>query len=220
MINNINDIRLEDLTEDVYDYYKHKQYNREFEHQIGRLKNMSKLIKYIKDNNIDGDFIEFGVYQGFSLMWLAKFRDIYGLNNKIIGIDSFEGLPISSTCWGKGNFNDTSIELAGETIKNNDNIVLIKSWFNNPELLKNIQSETNKLSLIHIDCDLKYSLKQVFDVIRTYLTDIHFILFDDWGINDEEIPSGFREWQKENLQFNCEMISETDITRYYKIEKI
>jgi O-methyltransferase len=220
-LNDKFDILLDDLTEDVYSRYSN---DREMEHQVGRLLNMNKIVKEIKDNNTPGDFIEFGVHQGFSLMWLARLRDLHGLNDKkIIGVDSFEGLPISSGFWQKACFDDTSNDVVKQTLQSNltdtqcQNITIIKSWFDEPTLFDKLQVESDSLSLIHMDCDLKVSLRSAFLLIEKYLAGTQYVLFDDWGICDEEIPTGFREW-KDTHPYSKSKIYDTNITRYYKVE--
>jgi len=215
------DITFKDLTREKYLYYVN---NREMEHQIGRLFNMNKIFEQIKKDNIPGDIIEFGVYQGFSLSWLARFRDLHKLNNrKIIGIDSFEGLPITSGPWVKHTFGDSTEVIVNKTLQQQltniqqRNIIIIKAWFDDLALEKKLQTETNSLALIHIDCDLKVSLQSIFNLIELYLKGIQFLLFDDWGICDEEIPLGFNEWESSHSFIKSEIIYKTFLTRYYKI---
>jgi O-methyltransferase len=219
-LNDKFDISLDDLIEKMYLRYFN---DREMEHQIGRLLNMNKIVKEIKDNNIPGDFIEFGVHQGFSLMWLARLRDLHELNDKkIIGIDSFEGLPINSTLWAKGCFSDTTQAIVQQTLRSNltdtqcQNIIIIKSWFDEPTLFDKLQVESNSLSLIHMDCDLKVSLESAFLLIEKYLAGTQYILLDDWGVCEEEIPTGFNEWKDAHPYSKSKMIYDTNITRYYK----
>ena len=165
-LNNKYNITIDDLTKENYLYYK------EIEHQIGRLYYMYQAIRYIKKFNIPGDFIEFGVYRGFSLIWLAHLRNLLGLcNKKIIGVDSFKGLPSGTKSWKRGTFNDTSKDIVEAEIQKNlteserDNIIIIESWFNDEILPKKLNDETNSLALIHIDCDLKVSSDTVLSLI-------------------------------------------------------
>jgi hypothetical protein len=48
---------------------------------------------------------------------LGNCFDVDKIERKLIGIDSFEDLPESSTIWIKGAFNKTSIELAQKNIQ-------------------------------------------------------------------------------------------------------
>ncbi len=100
--------KVEDLNEDYHQVAKELG-DKEIEHQIGRLKNFKKIVSEMKQNNIKGDIIEFGTWQGFSLLWLSYFIERQALfSKKIIGIDSFEGLPNTKGIFAKGAFSDTS----------------------------------------------------------------------------------------------------------------
>jgi hypothetical protein len=219
-INNIFDIGINDLTEEMY---LHHLKDVEMEHQIGRLSNMAKIIRAIRDENILGDFIEFGVYKGFSLMWLARLRDLYGLNDrKIIGVDSFGGLPMASGPWIKDAFSDTNEEVVDKTLQSNlldaqrKNIVIIKSWFDDPALVDKLRLDIKSLALIHMDCDLKVSLRDAFSLIEPCLRGSQYLLLDDWGVCESEIPVGFDEWKTGHPFVETNVVYSTHITRYYK----
>ncbi len=207
--------------------YKDNHFITEAEHQIGRLINIERIIKIIKENNITGDFIEFGVFKGLSLIWLARFREQYGLTDKkIIGIDSFKGLPISSGGWGKGQFNNTSIEILDRNLKNylthNEqmNIEIIKGWFADSSVTQNLKKVTDKLSLVHLDCDLGVSAEDAFNVLEPFFKKgggIKYLLMDDWGCNPNEIPVAFENWKKKHPYISTSLFSETRLTRYYKV---
>jgi hypothetical protein len=201
---------------------------REGEHQIGRLINIREVFKNMHENNLIGDIIEFGSHQGYGLYWLAYFRDKYGFKNvKVIGLDSFEGLPASSTIWKKGQFNDTSLYICRSNLKKylniqkleNRNIFLIKGWFDNKEVKKILSELSWNFSLVHIDCDLGSSSSMALELMNNLNTSQHFfILFDDWFLIDDEIPKSFNKFFKNNKnKFIIENISRTVFTNYFKV---
>jgi hypothetical protein len=85
----------------------------EIEHQVGRFLNMRKIALEIHDNKYEGDVVEFGTFQGLGLIYLSQ---LIGGNRIFVGVDSFEGLPVSSTIWKKGQFSDTNIDIARENL--------------------------------------------------------------------------------------------------------
>lgn len=91
------------VTVDTYEKYK---FCREAERQIGRFLNMQKVLNEIEKNNISGDIVEFGTWQGQGLM-LFDIALSTKTQRNLIGIDSFEGLPETSTIWKKGDFSNT-----------------------------------------------------------------------------------------------------------------
>lgn len=217
------DIKDFEINQVNYDRYKHI---REAEHQLGRLMNMESIVKKIAENEIPGDFVEFGVFQGLSLIWLAKFREKYGLQHKkIIGVDSFEGLPSTSTMWKKGQFDNTSKGLTKKHLKNyllpseRKNIHLIKGWFSDSKVKTKLSKLTNQISLIHFDADLCSSTLQAFEVVKPHISKqkIFYMLFDDWGCHADEIPKAFDIWCSQNPERTNQNLYSTNLTKYFKV---
>jgi hypothetical protein len=122
-------------------------------------KNRSKnytLQKILNDNNFK-NCLEFGVFTGTTINIISK------KCNNVYGFDSFEGLPED---WN-GVCNKERFEVSKlPTVDNN--VKLIQGWFN--KTLEDFLSinEDIDIDLIHIDCDLYSSTKQVFDILLKY----------------------------------------------------
>jgi hypothetical protein len=197
----------------------------QIEHQVGRYLNCKDIVDEIKKENIEGDILEFGTWQGLSLI---IFNLIFGNNDrKFIGVDSFEGLPETSTIWSKGDFNNTSYNLAHQNIANNfsnkNQFKLIKGWFNQESTRASVYAETNNVCLIHFDADLGSSTSHALNIIEPYLKNrskpIYF-LFDDWGCHQDEVPDAFLSWLPNaslTYKLQAHKLSTTRLTRYYKI---
>jgi hypothetical protein len=216
---------LTNLKNSNLDFYKSNFTIRELEHQVGRYLNMKKIVNEVKKEKIDGDILEFGTYQGLGLLMLNLcFEDN---NRKFIGIDSFEGLPHSSTVWEKGAFHDTSMQLTFKNIaKNSSNIAsfkLIKGWFNDKFVSDSLYKCTNNLCIVHFDADLYSSTITALKIIEPYLKNRKkpiFFLFDDWGCNQDEVPEAFFDWlsiAQTFYNFQIKKVSTTKMTRYYKL---
>ena len=121
------------------------------------------LCKYfIATKNLDGDFLECGVFKGFSSLFLRFFEE--NLNNykphNYYLIDSFEGLseisnediPIKENTYRnkkgdlKSNFDEVD-----NLFKKYHNINVVKGWI--PEVFDKLD-ENNKYKFVHIDVDL------------------------------------------------------------------
>ena len=122
-------------------------------------------------------WLEFGVASGKSINYISTFT-----NGTVFGFDSFEGLPEKWTDeWDKGAFN-----MNGETPDVNDNVVLIKGWYNEtlPYFMKgwggNLEMVPHKkISFIHMDSDLYSSTKYIFDQVKDALDTDCIIVFDE-----------------------------------------
>ena len=152
-------------------YLKHKNI-REVEHHVGRFLNMKKIINDINENEISGDVLEFGTWQGTSLILISNLFN-HGICNKtFVGVDSFEGLPESSTIWKRGDFNNTSIDLVKKKIDNHvtkkSNIILVKGWFNDPKVHQEIYDKISSVSLVHFDSDLGSSTSDALKICEKF----------------------------------------------------
>jgi len=57
-----------------------------------RMSLLLKIIEYIKNNNIDGDIVECGVWKGGNLICAQLYLNHLNLKKKIFGFDTFEGM--------------------------------------------------------------------------------------------------------------------------------
>lgn len=135
------------------------------------VRNRDDLLAMLPEPCEGGIILEFGVWQGESIDQLAKrYAEL-----TIHGFDSFEGLP---QAWGvladKAHF-----DVRGRLPKVPVNVVLHKGWFKDT-LPDFVASELNsEIFLLHIDCDIYISTKEVFDCLGDKLNG-SYILFDEY----------------------------------------
>lgn len=219
--------KLKDLN---VDYYNKVKNDRELEHQIGRLKNIKLIIRKCK--NLEGDFIEFGSWKGFSLLWIAYFMEITGLfNHKLIGIDGFVGLPYSDGVFTKYDFADTSYDECRQNIydskellvKTKKNIFIAKFLYNKKrDIIDYINSiKIKKFCFIHIDCDVSKSLEEVFEILidGNLIADKAFILFDDYYCKSNFKKTADKILLRLKKNWNIKAYSKTKLTKYYYFSK-
>ena len=199
----------------------------EAEHQIRRFGNIKKVIDEVNKRQIPGDIIEFGTWQGMSLLLFNLALEENSWNRTLIGIDSFEGLPEDSNVWKKRAFSNTSLDTArrniSSRIKHNQEFHLIKGWFDDPRVAQEMESIVSQISVVHFDADLGSSTKSALDIISKFLpgrTQPIYFLFDDWNCHPDEVPDAFYTWLHSNpidLGIKAEKISSTRFTRYYRV---
>ena len=109
------------------------------------------------------------MFSGRTINYISKFT-----KDSVYGFDSFEGLPEK---W-RDNFECKAFDRHGDLPVVNDNVVLLKGWFNDtlPEFIK---SQNKKVSFIHMDADLYSSTKCIFDNLKEYLDTDCIIVFDE-----------------------------------------
>jgi hypothetical protein len=221
--------KLEDLNDDYYSKIKDIGSN-ELEHQIGRLKNFKKIVSACHD--LEGDFIEFGSWKGFSLLWIAYFMERNAIfNKKLIGIDGFIGLPYADGGFSKGMFADTSLNVCRKNVLQNSsiyaetrkNIFVEKFLYKDNEKIGGYLNKlgSKKFCFIHIDCDVSKSAEEIFFLLDKYnlIADEAFILFDDygWDTGIKEVIEVFLE--KNRKEWIIEEHSQTRFTKNYFFKK-
>lgn len=146
---------------------------------------------YKKILKIKGDFFEFGVFKGSSLIRFLTFAKLFGdTKRKFYGFDTFGKFPIP-----KKSFDKKFVKMwkgkAGDSLdlkslnsiilkKNLKNFKLIKGdiFFTLENFLKNYK---NRIALLHLDLDTYEPTKFALDNIYKYLKKGSIILCDDYN---------------------------------------
>lgn len=161
---------------------------------LNKFESRQELLKHSLNEAKDGLILEFGVYEGKSINYIAK----HIKDNTVYGFDSFEGLPDGWRYkYPKGKFHLDQLP------KVENNVVLVKGWFD--ETLETFLDEhEDKIAFVHLDADLysstKYVLKTILDHSRvrpgTVIQFDEFMNYPNWVTNGEYLA--FKEWVEEN----------------------
>tara|TARA_R110002020_G_scaffold462149_1_gene681523 strand:+ start:718 stop:1281 length:564 start_codon:yes stop_codon:yes gene_type:complete len=138
-----------------------------------------------------GGVFEFGVFQGQSLR-LFKYADP---NRKIVGFDSFKGLPET---WRKG-FEQGCFATVEKI--NIPNVEIVEGYFEDT-VAKYFKDYKHPIGLFHIDCDLYSSSKTVLDGIAHLLKPGVVVLFDDYRNYVGYEKHEYRAWNETLEQYN------------------
>jgi hypothetical protein len=156
-------------------------------------------IEYINYERVAGDIVEFGVFTGVSLALLAQGYgfDPKGMDRRVLGFDSFEGLPPSAeehARWHTGACSTTvtwhPLVPEGSRVTPDITRALFAACnlpapelhvgpFDTtaPPLFRSVHTE---VALVHLDCDLYESTRGALDAVAPALQDGSVLLFDDW----------------------------------------
>ncbi len=146
-----------------------------------RLLYFNRLYRQIE--NIPGDLVECGVYEGMSLIMLGILNKESQQHRKVIGFDSFQGFPDSSD---KDVYNTHGIfshvtmaraisNLQDAGFKDNE-ITLVKGWFDDT-----LPKYNGKIALLHFDADLYLSTKCALDNLWNKIAIGGIVTFDDYN---------------------------------------
>ena len=140
-------------------------------------------------------WLEFGVASGKSINYISQFT-----NDTVYGFDSFIGLPEK---WRDG-FDKGAFNMNGKLPQVNDNVELIKGWFNET-LINFILTHNKKISFIHMDADLYTSTKYIFDIVKYYIAENCIIVFDELlnypGFFDHELKAFYEFITENNVEY-------------------
>ncbi len=135
-----------------------------------------------------GDYLEFGVYQGNSLIAMHRALQASGREGmRLFGFDSFRGLPPEAALegvWTPGQFRcartftQARLSEAGVDL---GKVRLIEGFFS-ASLTPTLAAEQNirRASIVMIDCDLYSSTREALAFCLPLLGERSVILFDDW----------------------------------------
>lgn len=166
-----------------------------FNNKDARTIDFEKIFKYVKINKIEGSYLEFGVYRGKSFVLALNTRKKLNIKEmKFFAFDSFTGLHESE--------GDVFHKFQFANSKKNFMNLLSKLGFTfeDIEIVEGLYSESLKkkinikAAVVHIDCDLYSSTKDVLEFISPLLSHGSIIIFDDWySFSNKEDQSNYGE---------------------------
>jgi predicted O-methyltransferase YrrM len=147
------------------------------------------LLAYaINETNVHGHYLEFGVFSGGSIRYLAKLRR----DQTFHGFDSFQGLPES---WAGTRLQRSTFSKGGKAPRVPRNVTLHKGWFSKTLPLWRETFE-GPLAFVHIDCDLYSSTADIFSELGDRLQPGSVIVFDEYFNYPNWQEHEFKAWQE------------------------
>jgi hypothetical protein len=186
-------------------YFYEKLYREEF---------FAKSMRFLGFNQIKGDYLEFGCHGGMTFELAHKYKHIAGLDIKLYGFDSFQGLPKPKgvdlhTQWKEGlfamNMKDFTEKLKDRGLKETEYILV--PGFYDESLKANPPKKIGitNAALVYIDCDLYESTVPVLNYILPILQTGTIVAFDDFYCFNGDPERGGQLALKEFLQKNSEI---------------
>tara|TARA_Y100000816_G_C25956039_1_gene498845 strand:- start:75 stop:857 length:783 start_codon:yes stop_codon:yes gene_type:complete len=156
-------------------------------------------LKYIQKNEIIGDIVECGVYNGNTLSFIVNFLNNNNLERKIWGYDTFEDgfLKIHESEFDIDFKSKKKIDLSDdktqyytlaqvtENIRNNNKIDLNSLKLIKGDVIKTLDNVNNlpeKISFLRMDTDIYKTTKKQLEVLYPRLTKGGILHIDDYGL--------------------------------------
>lgn len=167
---------------------------------------IEKLLENETDDSL-GSYLEFGVSRGTSMSTVFHVLKELKLDQlKLIGFDSFEGMPEGSEKegWATGQYYSTITATTKYLIDRKVDMArvhLVKGWFSDT-LFEKAKKDLNitKASIIMVDCDIYSASKTSLNFCFPLIKDHAILIFDDWGWTEDAGIVGQKEAFEEILQ--------------------
>lgn len=166
-----------------------------------------KGFAYLMNNNIRGNYGEFGVYKGDTFLEAISAARLFGQSEmRFMAFDSFSGLPeIKEYDEGKifeqGQFSfgqeDFLANLRKERVEL-ERVDVYPGWFE--QSLPSLELG-GKFSFVYVDCDLYSSTVPVLKFLEDKLLQGALLVFDDWYCFDSPrkgVRRAVQEWLQNN----------------------
>lgn len=176
---------------------------------------IEQCTEYLVGAQVEGDYLEFGVYMGNTLSHAHEWMAPNFPSMKFIAFDSFEGLPkpngIDVKDGYSSHFFEKQFACAQDDFEKNlrkkgvdfSKVRIIKGWFDKSLTPENASKhDVNKVAVAWIDCDLYESTVPVLKFITPRISVGSVIIFDDWRCYRNHPDFGeqraCREWLESN----------------------
>jgi hypothetical protein len=170
-------------------------------------------MEYAQTSELEGDYLEFGVWRGRAFAAACYFARKNGLNMNFYAFDSFRGIPKNNELdagghkWfqvGLYNYSESdflkNVRRTGADMKR---VITVPGFFEESLKADNVRlSNLRKAAVVWIDCDLYSSTCAVLAFVKPYLQYGTLMFFDDWFSFRADPNCGeqraFREWLERN----------------------
>ena len=169
---------------------------------LERLYSLYKAVNYTIQNNIEGDFVECGVWKGGSALMIGKMLALKNIQNKKIFLyDTYEGMSeptendkdyagktatqlldensieVQNSVWCYSSFDEVKNTIALSGLSE-ENIVMIKGKVEDT-ITANLPM--NKIALLRLDTDWYESTKHELNFLYPLLSKNGVLIIDDYG---------------------------------------
>lgn len=152
-----------------------------------KLAQLTRLAEFVVKSGVEGDYAEFGVWRGGALCFVATALARAGSSARVLGFDSFAGLPKGvgrdgDKLW-EGQFSDTSVARVRGLFERHGlagRLELYQGWFE--ETIGAVEGRA--FAMVHVDCDLYEPQKLVLERVWERLSVGGVMVFDDYRCPD------------------------------------
>ncbi len=152
-------------------------------------------LEYVRINNIEGDFVECGVWKGGNILGMMEYLSYHNMVDKKVWIyDTFEGMTkpedndidfnntkandIIDSIRCHSSLDEVKINLSSSSLPNDRLVYVIGDICETLNYEKNIP---NKISILRLDTDWYKSTKKEMEILYPKLINDGVLIVDDYG---------------------------------------
>jgi len=149
--------------------------------------NIFLIIKYflpkLLDQGQQGFIVEFGSFRGGSAIFFAAVCERLGLDAKVYGLDTFQGMPAtdkSIDAHNPGDFGDVDLEELRGYVRQcglDQRLEFVQGPFE--ETAPDLLGRAGPVLLSHIDCDIQSSVAYAWEAVKSHVRPGGYVVFDD-----------------------------------------
>jgi predicted O-methyltransferase YrrM len=144
--------------------------------------NIFLILRHFLSTIPDGNIIEFGSYRGGFAMFMASVCKAERPNVRVFSLDTFAGMPSTDPAIDlnqKGRFADVDYEemVAHAKASGLDNLEFVRGLFEDTAAAA--LERAGPIAIAHIDCDIRSAVAYSYDVVKPYLVNGAYVVFDD-----------------------------------------
>lgn len=165
--------------------------DRRSENRITEFGMLAQAFEFTKINAVQGDYFEFGVWQGKTFCYARTMVRRYRLKDvRFRAFDSFQGLPAAENgkyeIWRQGQFAFSRSEFERVLRRSGfraDEYAITEGFYAeslNGDLIDELNRMNVRAAVVYVDCDLYESTRDVLKFIVNFLQDGSVLCFDDY----------------------------------------
>jgi len=153
-----------------------------------------ELLDYaLSQTNVRGHYLEFGVFTGGTIRYIAgRLRRRGRPDVSIHGFDSFEGLP---EAWRGFSLGRSTFSRRGKMPRVPRNVILHKGWFRDT-IPKWRDTVRGPIAFIHVDCDIYSSTVEILEGLHARMQPGTVLVFDEYFNYPNWEQHEFKAWRE------------------------